>query len=44
MPNHMNIVVETKTSKVPLVGSVFEFAPNPMLSLLDKRTAVRRVY
>ncbi len=37
MPNHMNIVVETKTSKVPLkLGSVFEFAPNPMLSLLGQ--------
>jgi hypothetical protein len=37
MPNHMNIVVETKSLNLPLkLGSVFEFAPNPMLPLLDK--------
>ena len=37
MPNHMNIVVETKTLEVPLkLGSVFEFVSNPMLSLLGK--------
>lgn len=37
MPNHMNIVVETKSLDLPLkLGSVFEFAPNPMLPLLDE--------
>lgn len=37
MPNHMNVVVETKTLEIPLkLGSVFEFAPNPMLPLLEE--------
>jgi hypothetical protein len=37
MPNHMNIVVETKTLEIPLkLGAVFEFAPNPMLSQIDE--------
>jgi len=37
MPNHMNIVVETKSLDLPLkLGSVFEFAPNPMLPLLGE--------
>ncbi len=36
MPNHMNIVVETKGLKLPLkLGSVIEFVPNPMLPFLD---------
>ena len=35
MPNHMNVVIETKNLKLPLkLGSVFEFTPNPMLPLL----------
>ncbi len=37
MPNHMNIVVETKTLDISLkLGGVFEFAPNPMLPLLNE--------
>jgi hypothetical protein len=37
MPNHMNVVVETKSLKLPLkLGSVFDFTPNPMLPLLDE--------
>jgi hypothetical protein len=37
MPNHMNIVVETKSIKIPLsLGSIIEFFPNPMLSLLNE--------
>jgi hypothetical protein len=37
MPNHMNIVIETKSLDLPLkLGSVFEFTPNPMLPLLDE--------
>ena len=36
MPNHMNVVVETKSLKLPLkLGSVFEFTPSPMLSIID---------
>jgi len=36
MPNHMNILVETKKLELPLkLGSVFEFVPNPMLPLLE---------
>ncbi len=36
MPNHMNIVVETKGLKLPVkLGSVVEFVPNPMLPFLD---------
>ena len=36
MPNHMNIVVETKSLKLPLkLGCVFEFTPNPMLSIIN---------
>jgi hypothetical protein len=30
MPNHMNIIVETKSLSLPLkLGSIFEFSPNP---------------
>ena len=37
MPNHMNVVIETRSLKLPLkLGSVFEFTPNPMLPLLDE--------
>ncbi|MCX6648832.1 MAG: hypothetical protein NTV61_05525 [Candidatus Bathyarchaeota archaeon] len=37
MPNHMNVVVETKSLELPLkLGSVFEFTPNPMLPILDE--------
>jgi hypothetical protein len=37
MPNHMNIVVETKSIEIPLtLGSVIEFIPNPMLPLLGE--------
>lgn len=37
MPNHMNIVVETNSIKVPLtLGSVIEFIPNSMLPLLNE--------
>lgn len=36
MPNHMNIVVETKTLNLPIeLNSTIEFIPNPMLPLLD---------
>jgi hypothetical protein len=35
MANHMNIIVETWSLNLPLkLGSVFVFAPNPMLPLL----------
>ena len=38
MPNHMNIVVETKSVEIPLtLGSIVEFIPNPMLPLLDEK-------
>ena len=37
MPNHMNIVVETKSIEIPLtLGSIVEFIPNPMLPLLEE--------
>jgi hypothetical protein len=37
MPNHMNILVETKSLDLPLkLGSLFEFVSNPMLPLLDE--------
>ncbi len=39
MPNHMNIVIETKSIKIPLsLGSIIEFVPNPMLSLLNEES------
>jgi len=38
MPNHMNVVVETRSLALPLkLGSVFEFTPNPMIPFLDEK-------